>query len=550
MLLGFVLYLKILRGYSVYLSVPKGERMQYNTLTFLVFFTAFLLLYLASPFKRLRKLILLAGNIIFYSYGTDYTTLIILLWTSLIIYLISFIMHWIYQGYERRTADFDRKKKQKLLSRYKMFTFPFLLIGLAAVLGVLVYTKVGGLFGWERVESLRDFTFGKLLVPLGISYYTFSGTGYLLDVYWRKAKWEKNPINIFLAISFFPSVVQGPINRWPKLFEQFNNLPGFNYDRVCFGLQRMIWGITKKLVCADRLSLFSTEIFTNLQNFAGVEVICAVLANALAIYADFSGCMDIVIGAAETMGITIDENFRQPFFAKDCAEFWRRWHITLGTWFKDYIYMPIAMWKPFMKFCGFFRKHKMKRLGTIIGTAVPLLITWFLTGLWHGTGEDYIVWGFYWGILILLETIFAPEFKKLRELLKIHPDSFGLKLFKMIKTFLFFCIGRMLTATGTIEGFFYTVQRIFADSKLWVLINENIYTHGLDRRNFHVVLITLVLMWVIDFMHERGIQIRAKIARQPLLLRWIIYLGLIVFVIIYGMYGSAFDTSNFAYGAF
>ena len=524
--------------------------MQYNTLTFLVFFTIFLLLYLALPFKRLRKIVLLAGNIVFYSYGTDFTVLIVLLWTALIIYLISFLMHWIYQGYERRTIEMDKKAKQILLRRYKTFALPFLIIGLSAVLGILIYTKVGGFIGWERVYSLSDFRFGKLLVPLGISYYTFSGVGYLLDVYWRKAKWEKNPLNLFLAISFFPSIVQGPINRWQKLFEQFDNLPGFNYDRVCFGLQRMIWGITKKLVCADRLTIYSNEVFSNLPSYAGVEVLLAVLANAFAIYADFSGCMDIVIGASETIGISIDENFRQPFFAQDAAEFWRRWHITLGTWFKDYVYMPIAMWKPFMKFCGFFRKHKMKRLGTIIGTAVPLLITWFLTGLWHGTGEDYIVWGLYWGIVILIETIFAPEFKKFRELLKIHPNSFGLRLFKMIKTFIFFCIGRMLTATGSIDGFFLTVQRLFADSKIWVLISENIFSHGLDRRNFHLVFVVLVLMWVIDLLHERGIHIRARIAAQPLVLRWFIYIGMIVFVIIYGMYGSAFDTSHFAYGAF
>ena len=524
--------------------------MQYNTLTFLVFFAAFLLLYLLMPFKRLRKVILLAGNIVFYTYGTDGTVLFVLLETALVIYLITFIIHWIYSAYERKAADLEKKKQRVLLKRYKRFAFPVLLMGLVCVLGALVYTKVGGLLSWERTDSLMSFRFGTLLVPLGISYYTFSGIGYMLDIYWRKAEWEKNPVNLFLAITFFPSIVQGPINRWPKLFDQFNNLPGINYDRVCFGLQRMIWGITKKLVCADRLTVYANEVFSNLPNYAGVEVLCAVLANALAIYADFSGCMDIVIGAAETMGITLDENFRQPFFAQDAAEFWRRWHITLGTWFKDYVYMPIAMWKPFMKFCGFFRKHRMKRLSGIISAAVPLLITWFLTGLWHGTGEDYIAWGLYWGILILIETILAPEFKKLRMLLKIHEHSFGLRLFKMFKTFLFFCIGRMLTATGSIEGFFEIVRRLFAEARLWVLFNENIYTHGLDRRNFHVVLITLVLMWIIDLLHERGIRIRQRVAAQPLILRWLVYLGMIVFVIIYGMYGSAYDTSHFAYGGF
>ena len=536
-----------------YLNSPECviiPSMQYNSITFLLFFSVFLILYLVQRTVRMRKLILLIGNLFFYTYAGDGSYLLIILLTSLIVYLTALFMGGIYGRFEKQSSELTKKERRAALITYKRLCFPILLIGLFFVLGFLFYTKIGGLLKWERVDSLADLRLSAVIVPLGLSYYTFSSVGYLLDVFWRKTTADRNYINVLLGISFFPTIVQGPIARYADLLPQFESLPGFDYRRVAFGVQRMIFGAMKKLVVADRLSIYSGAVFGSLPDYAGVEVFLAVLANAVSLYADFSGCMDIVIGAAECIGITLPENFRQPFFAKNAAEFWRRWHITLGAWFRDYVYMPIAMNPRFIKAGGFIRKKIGKRASAAFSTAVPLLVTWFLTGLWHGTGTDYIVWGLYWGILILIGSVFTPEFKKLTALLRIDPDSFGFRLFQMIRTFLLFGIGRMITAAGEFKGFFLAVHRLFAETRFWVLFNDSLYTHGLERKEFYVALFGIALIFLTDYLRERGYHLRESLGRQFLPLRWTLYIALILFVIVFGMYGSAFDAASFAYGAF
>ena len=524
--------------------------MQYNTVHFIIFFTVFLLIYLSQTTVRMRKIILLIGNLFFYTFNGDGSCLLLLLAISLITYADSIIMGLIYRSFEKNTKDLSKKEKQAALIRYKHFCLPILLIGLFFVLSILIYTKIGGLLQWERVSSFKEFHIFSILVPLGLSYFTFSCVGYLLDIYWRKAVSDFNYLNLLLAVSFFPTIVQGPITRYSQLLKQYNNLPSFDYERVTFGLQRMIWGAIKKLVVADRLAVYSSAVFGSVIDYAGIEIVLATAANVLSLYADFSGCMDIVIGASECIGISLDENFQQPFFAKNAAEFWRRWHITLGVWFKDYVYMPIAMNPRFTRSGRWIRKHVGKRASSAYSTAIPLLITWFLTGLWHGTGTDYIIWGFYWGTLILIGAVFAPEFKRLLSLLHISPSSISYRLFQMIRTFILFGIGRLLTATGSLDGFYLTIQRLFKESRLWVLFDDSLYTHGLDRKEFYVALFGIILIWISDYMHEKKICIRKCIAQQVLPVRWFLYIGSIVFVIIFGWYGSAFDATSFAYGAF
>ncbi len=524
--------------------------MTYNSLQFILFFAVFLCIYLLMPHVRLRQLVILIGNLLFYKLAGSFSMLAVLIATSLLVYITGRIIEHIYAGYEVQKEGLTPKEATALFAGYKKRARKFLILSFAVILGILLYVKIGKLAGFTQVVTLREFTNWKhVLIPLGISYYTFSSIGYLLDIYWKKAKCEHDYFKLVTCMTYFPHIVQGPIGRYPKLLKQFDELPAFSYERVCFGLQRMLWGLFKKMVVADRLSMYTRAVFSAPAQFAGFEIFLAVFLCTFELYADFSGCMDIVIGVAETMGITLDENFKRPFFSKNAAEFWRRWHITLGTWFKDYIYMPIAMSPRFMKLSVNIRKKHGNRIGQIFASAIPLAVVWLLTGLWHGTGADYIVWGLYWGLLIILGTILAPNFKKWTERLHIDTESFGWRLFQMLRTFCLFGIGRMLTVTGSLSGFVTLVRGLFREHRLWTLFDGSLTSHGLDSKNFLIALIGILFIWVADLLGER-FRIRQTLAKQPLPLRWLIYYVGIILVLIFGIYGSAYDASNFVYGGF
>ncbi len=524
--------------------------MTYNSLQFILFFAIFLILYLLMPRVRLRQTVILVGNVVFYKLASGFNMLAVLVGTSLVIYVTGRIIEHIYADYETKKEGLNPKEAAALFAGYKKHAKKFLLLAFLVILGILLYVKIGKLLGFKEVGRITGLLKPKrVLIPLGLSYYTFSGIGYLLDIYWKKAKCEHDYFKLLVCMTYFPHIVQGPIGRYDKLMKQFGELPGFSYERVCFGCQRMLWGLFKKMVVADRLALFTGAVFAAPAQFAGFEIFLAALLCTVELYADFSGCMDIVIGAAETMGVTLDENFRRPFFSKSAAEFWRRWHITLGTWFKDYVYMPIAMSPRFMKKSVNIRKKRGNRAGQIFSSAIPLAVVWLLTGLWHGTGADYVAWGCYWGTIIILATILAPDLKKLTERLHINTESFGFQLFRMTRTLLLFAVGRMLTVTGSLTGFAQLVSGLFKEHRVWTLFDGSLYGHGLDYKNFCVAVVGILLIWISDMLGEH-MRIRETLAKQPLPLRWFVYYGGIVLVLIFGMYGAAFDASSFVYGGF
>ncbi|MCI8992671.1 MAG: MBOAT family protein [Eubacterium sp.] len=523
--------------------------MSYNTLEFIAFLTLFLIIYWLMPGVKLRQAVILVGNLVFYWFA-GWECLVLVVITTAIVYAVSRLIEKTYAGFDREKESLSPRERTGLFAKFKKRSLKFILAGVVLVLGILIYVKTGRLLGWEEADSLSMLLQPKtILVPLGISYYTFSSVGYLLDLYWNKIKCERNFLKLFLCVTYFPIIVQGPITRYDKLIAQFDRLPGFEYQRVCHGIQLMLWGYFKKVVIADRLSLYTATIFGDVGSFAGAEIILAVFFDVMSLYADFSGCMDIVRGAAQAMGVTLELNFKQPFFSKSAAEFWRRWHITLGAWFKDYVYMPIAMNPHFMKWTMKVRQRCGARTGQIASTAIPLLIVWILTGLWHGTGKDYVAWGFYWGILIILGAVLAPEFKKMTQFLKIDTDSFGWKLFQMARTFCLFCGGRMLTETGSLHGCLLMIKQMFTSANLWVLTDDSIYNYGMDRKDFCVVIVGIFMMWCVDMLQQK-IKIRESLSAQPVVFRWLIYIGAIVLLFVFGMYGSEFDAGSFVYGAF
>lgn len=321
----------------------------------------------------------------------------------------------------------------------------------------------------------------------------------------------------------------------------------FNYRVLCFGLQRIAWGYFKKLVIADRLSKLTDFVFTNYTEYEGFVFIVAVFCSAVELYCDFSGCMDIVVGISEAMSIKLEENFRRPFFSKSASEFWRRWHITLGAWFRDYVYMPLVLSPKLIRLCQRTKKRFGNRFARNLLTAIALSVVWILTGLWHGTGWNYIVWGCYWGTIIIMSTVCAPEMKKLANMLKINTESGWYRNIQVVRTFILFLISRLLTAPGDIQVTGEIICNMFSKWNPEIFIDQTLYTVGLDRWDFWVGIIAILIVWGVEYLQEKGIRIRNRIAAYPLMLRWGIYYAVILSIYIFGFYGSDVGKDTFIY---
>ena len=517
--------------------------MSFISLTFLIFLAVTVLLYFVVPSAR-RWLVLLAASLVFYGWG-GLPQVVFVLVTSLVVWSAALRMDAIYETASRSEDAREAAKAAKKKARR------VLTAACAVLIAALVYTKAGAAILGALLKVVRgEPVTVKILVPMGISYYTFAVVGYLADVYWKKDKAEKNWAKLLLYMIFFPQIVQGPIPRHKKLAPQLTEGHPFSWERLCFGLQRALWGYFKKMVIADRFAVIVNEVIGGYQTYEGVLFIIALASSAVQLYCDFSGCMDIALGVSEILGITLDENFRRPFFSRSAAEFWRRWHITLGTWFKDYVYMPLAVSPRLMKLGRSAGKVFGKRFAKGLMTAIPLLVVWLLTGLWHGTGPDYVVWGLYWGVLIMISTIWAPEIKKLDDLLHIDTESVWWHRFQMFRTFCIFCFGRLLTITPDLKASRVILKKIFTQHNVWALTNGTLYTLGLDRPNVWVALFSLGLLWYISIREEAGSDIRREIADCPLPVRWFLYYALFFAVIIFGMYGSGLSGSGFVYAAY
>ena len=386
------------------------------------------------------------------------------------------------------------------------------------------------------------------IIPLGLSYYTLSLIGYVADVFWRKEKAETNFFKLLLFTLYFPKILEGPISKYRNVAPSLFAGNAFDYQKVCFGLQRVIWGLLKKMVIADRLIIVVNSVFDDhyMERF-GSEFLIAGILGVIQLYCDFSGCMDIGLGFSECFGISLEENFNHPFASRSAAEFWRRWHITLGVWFKDYIYLPISASSGFIRVVVKVRKCLGKRAGKAFAVAIPLVVVWILTGLWHGTGWNYLVWGAYWGILIILGNVLEPELKGLSKMLQIDTECAGFRFWQQCKVFLLFLIGRLISMPSSLTVTGYAFSSVLKNFGPWKLFDGSLLKMGLNIHQFIVVVIAIALLGFVSSKQEQGIHIRQWIAKRPIAIRWVIYLAVIFTVIIFGAYGPGYDASSFVY---
>ncbi len=482
---------------------------------FIVFVFLLAVIYYLVP-KKGRWIVLLLGSIVFYCIvGVEALATVLL--TSSIVWSAGICIE---------LTEKANKKKRKL----------YLFSGIIIVLGMLVFVKLYSLFEW-------NFNY---LVPLGISYYTFSSIGYLADVYWGKENAERNFFKLALFLLFFPKILEGPIARHKNLAPQLNDGNDFEYTQFCFGMQLAVWGYFKKLVIADRLSVVVRTAYGDYENYGGALLFVILMLSAVQLYCDFSGCMDIAAGISQMFGIALDRNFDRPFFSKSAAEFWRRWHITLGTWFKDYVYMPIVVSPKMIKINGWFRDHVGKRTGKVVMTVLPLAVVWILTGLWHGTGMNYLLWGMYWGSIIIFSTVFDKQIRKLTTALHINTASPNWHMVQMVRTFLLFCMGRLISMPNNLEATRRVLIKFFTDISPWQLFDETIYQLGLDRKDFQIAIVSIAVLWIAEILQSKY-SLRESIAKWNVVLRAAFYSMSFLFVLVVGYWGPAYDAASFVY---
>lgn len=507
--------------------------MTYISVNFIYFLIVFLLIYSIVPNNKLKQAVVLIGNLCFYIWAGKGALCIVLV-SAALVYLGTRIIDKIYTGYRGKVQGLDPVKTVSIFKEYKKKTIYIVITVLSMLLLVFTYVKIGRYMGLESVP-VTQFSLGKnIIVPVGLSYYTLSMIGYLVDVYKDRVVCEKNFFTFLTCVTYFPHIIQGPISRYGKLIEQLRALPSFSYERMCSGLQLMLWGYLKKLVLADTIYLYTTAVFSNVAGYSIKSVIAATVLYAIQLYADFSGCIDISQGIAEVMGIQLDKNFVRPFFSQSAGEFWRRWHISLGVWFKEYIYMPIATAGWFKKVVKKIRKSRGRQWGLITSVAVPSLAVWLLTGIWHGTGADYIIWGLYWGIIIIFSEVAAEKYDKIKKRLHIKDGAIWYRIFQSVRTFGIYCVGLSIIMKSSVA---YVAGNIVRTSS----------------ENMIIILGTIFLLMVecfAEYRSKKGETIREFIAKRHLIIRWTIYFAGLFILIIYGRFGIGYNADSFIYAGF
>ena len=384
--------------------------MLFTSYQFILFVLIALILYYVAP-KRIQWIVLLCMNMLFYVYA-GLSGIIFIVTTIITTYagarLICREKDRSVRFIEEHKGDISRDEKKKLknisLRKQKMFLTIVLFINFG-ILAVLKYTNM-------FIVTFTTFNTVDFVLPMGISFYTFQSTGYMIDVYRGVADAEKNPFRYALFVSFFPQLVQGPISRWNDLKKSLFESHVFSWVNIQYGFERILWGYFKKMVIADRAAIGLATIQSDVSVYYGAYAFVGMLLYAIDLYADFTGGIDITIGVAQMFGITLPENFRRPFFSKSIAEYWRRWHITLCAWFKDYLFYPLSMSKWMNKVSRWLKKHVGKPVGSRFPVYFSSLTVWFVTGIWHGASWNFVLWGVYYGLFLLLEKFVLQKYLK------------------------------------------------------------------------------------------------------------------------------------------
>lgn len=530
--------------------------MLFTSYEFIVFVLVLFVIYYIVP-KKIQWMLLLLGSYVFYSYaGIQYLAYIIA--TTITTYFagrkIAQLQTVGAEYIKANKAEMSREERKAYKARNKKIQRRLLIICMLFNFGILAVLKysdftilninsVFDLLGIERNIPVLGF-----VLPLGISFYTFQTMGYIIDVYREKYAPEKNIFKLGLFISFFPQLIQGPISRFDDLKESLFEKHSFEAKKISFGMQRILWGYFKKLVVADRLLVAVNTIVRNPEEYQGVYVLVGMFFYAIQLYADFTGGIDIAIGVAEIFGVRLKENFERPYFSKSITEYWRRWHITLGTWFKDYMFFPISVSKSMLNLS----KKCRKLFGDAIGKRIPVylatIIVWFTTGIWHGASWNFIMWGLTNCFVILVSQELTPFYNWFHSKFNVK-DKFLFRSFQVVRTILLMSAIRLFDCYRDVPMTFRMFGSMFTNFNVSDLFNGSLLNLGLSFADYIVLLIGLVILTTVSLIQRKG-SVRDRLYKKPAILRYSVYYVLIVSIIVFGAYGVGYDSSQFIYNQF
>lgn len=479
--------------------------MLFNSLEYLIFLPIVVIIYNLLG-KKFKNIFLLLASLSFYSFwNVKYTFL--MLFSIFITYITGIYI----------------EKNRGHIKKMKLAVFFCFFINL----GILFVFKYFNFFA-DLLNNLSGKNFNiaiDVLLPVGISFYTFQALGYTIDVYRKDIRAEENFIDYALFVSFFPQLVAGPIERSVNLLPQIKNPKKFSYDNLVRGLILFFYGMFLKLIIADRAAILVNEVFGNYKNFSREILIISGILFTLQIYCDFYSYSIMAKGSAKILGIDLMDNFKEPLLSKSITEFWRRWHISLSTWFKDYLYIPL----------GGNRKGKLRKY-------FNLILVFLVSGLWHGADLSFVLWGLIHGIFNVLENIFGINKKSRRK--NILLDSFRRILTFIIVVFAFI----YFRAENIHHGNEYLLAIINNPRSLNIMEDLSKTSFGIS--NIYPLIIGIIILFVFDILKYNKINLVEKVLKIILPIRWLIYLAFIFTIIIFGVYGPDFSESAFIYFQF
>ena len=525
--------------------------MLFNSQEFLIFLPIVIVVYYALP-KAVRYLWLLAASYYFYMCW-DPVYIVLILFTTLVTYICGLIIELLGQ---------NRAPGQKQTGGQKLTLFICIVLNLA----VLIFFKYFNFFNEVTAEVLAYFHViyvpqkFNILLPVGISFYTFQAMGYAIDVYRGTTYAEKNPFRYALFVAFFPQLVAGPIERSKNLLKQLAKPMKGSFDDMREGFLLMLWGFFLKIVIADRAAIYVDTVFSNHTRYRGVFMILGIFLFAIQIYCDFNGYSTIAMGAALMLGVRLTDNFFAPYLSASPSEFWRRWHISLSGWFRDYVYIPLGG-----SHCGFLRRY------------LNILVTMFVSGLWHGANYTYVVWGLLHGAFQILADIPKSILRSIRKERdrkmgvrfdrpdrngRMHHSAYYAKkkkrgffygVWHIIATVITFCMvdfAWIFFRAESMEQAVDIIKNLFTRTNLAVFLNGGMYKCGLDVMNFNLLMLCILFLFFADLAAYNGLRLRDTVIHRNGIIQSVAIAGMICFILLMGMWGPLYDSQSFIYFQF
>lgn len=498
--------------------------MQFNSFQFMIFLPIVLLVYYIIPQKK-RYIWLLISSYYFY-----------MCWNA--IYIIHILFSTLITYFSALLMDIIRKKDISI-GRQKLYLKGCVAGSFILNLSVLFYFKYFNFFIDNINYILKSIHISisipqyDILLPVGISFYTFQALGYTMDVYREEIYAEKNFLRYALFVSFFPQLVAGPIERSKNLLKQLAVPKSFDFYQVKKAILIMIWGFFLKLVIADRIAIFVSAVYNDYELFGGYYIVVATILFAIQLYCDFYGYSTIAMGAAQLLGIQLMQNFDSPYLSGSVAEFWRRWHISLSGWFRDYLYIPL----------GGNRKGKFRKY-------LNIMIVFFVSGLWHGANWTYVIWGCLNGAYQIIGDLLKPIRNVMHKLFRLNPSTLSHRIMRVTVTFLLVDFTYLFFRANSIMDAFNMLKSVVTVSNPWILFDDSLYQCGLDGKNFRLLCIAIFILFFADICKYKKIEISEVILKQEYWFRWVAIVFSVCAILLFGIWGSSYDASNFIYFQF